>query len=307
MQNFNQQDNQPPRGSFFNSFGPVGYTTFVLVFIFILYQVIGGILAIAVGGINIDENVSLTRVVQAASQYLFILFPVIFFTRIQTKELKKAFRLNAPKPALLMLSLIGIIAIQPFLQGVMYFQEKLLENIPLINGVYYQLKDIINVIEENTIRLVQAYSVPEFIVVVLVIAITPAICEEMLFRGFVLTNFKKVSRAPIAIFLSGFIFAIYHLNPIELIPLIILGLFLGFITYYSNSIFTAMAAHFFNNLLSAFMLYKFGSEELDTHIISDSTFLDNVIFTVSSLIIFSLIVYLYYKIAKRNLTLIPDE
>ncbi len=256
-------------------------------------------MAIAVGGVGIDENIPLLRIVQAAAQYFFILIPVIFFARFQTKDLKKAFKLYAPRPIFLLLSLCGIIAIQPFLQGVLYFQDRLLENLPLISGFYQQLKDIIHLLEENTIRLIQAYSLPEFIVVVVVIAVTPGICEEMLFRGFVLTNFIKVSRPSIAIFLSGFIFAIYHMNPIELIPLIILGWYLGFITYYSNSIFTAFSAHFLQNFLSAYYMFKFGKDEIETPGFTNQNILDNAIFGILSLIIFAFFIYLYHRYSKR--------
>ena len=78
-------------------------------------------------------------------------------------------------------------------------------------------------------------------------ALTPAICEEALFRGPILRGLRtRLSPAGAAI-LTGLLFGIYHLDPWRLLPTAILGVALSGIALASDSIIPAMVAHFVNN------------------------------------------------------------
>jgi membrane protease YdiL (CAAX protease family) len=295
---YNSDDNNnnfKPAGSFIRTLPPFAYVIIVLGIIFFLYQVIGAALAVAAAGIDFEKNIPIARIVLSFGEFMFILAPTIFFTRLQTADLKGTFRLNIPNPLLVMLAILGIILIQPILQGYMSIQTYILNHIPFIQGILKQLEDIFNLVEETTMKLVKSYSPFEFSIVVFVIAITPAICEEMLFRGFVLKNLEKVAKANIAIFLTGFLFALYHLQPFNLVPLIILGTFLSFVVYYSNSIYVGMLCHFLNNFFAAYFVYVFGKEDIETPRLSQSETIDAIIFGISSLVLFVFVMYLFYK------------
>ena len=78
-------------------------------------------------------------------------------------------------------------------------------------------------------------------------ALTPAICEEALFRGPILRGLRtRLSPAGAAI-LTGLLFGIFHLDPWRLLPTAILGVALSGIALASDSIVPAMVAHFVNN------------------------------------------------------------
>ncbi len=85
---------------------------------------------------------------------------------------------------------------------------------------------------------------------ILVIAVCPAICEELLFRGFILTGLQVEKHPVFAIVTSSIMFGIFHMNVFQFITGIILGSVLGFVTYKSKSIYPAMALHFLNNLVA---------------------------------------------------------
>jgi len=302
LDNYSENSNKqpPPAASFIKNLPPFVYILIVLGVIFFLYQVIGAGLTIAAGGVEFDKNIQVTRIVLSFSQFMFILGPTIFFTRLQTPELKNTFRLNFPSPLLLFLAVLGIIFIQPLLQGYMVIQEYILNHIPFIQDVLKQIKSLFDLVEEATIKIVKAYSPVEFIVVVFVIGVTPAICEEILFRGFVLKNLEKVSRPAIAIFLTGFLFAIYHFQPFNIIPLIALGSFLTFIVYYSNSIYLGIICHFLNNFFASYFLYKYGKQDMETPKLSDSEILDAVIMITVSLVLFTSVMFLFYKLRFKK-------
>lgn len=93
---------------------------------------------------------------------------------------------------------------------------------------------------------------------IILFALVPAICEETLFRGFVLSAFrdkktfgqKNEKHIVFAIVVSGILFGIMHLDFIRIIPTSILGMVMAYNVYKSKSIFTSVGIHFFNNLLS---------------------------------------------------------
>ncbi len=300
---FNPEENNkelPPTVKFIRNLPPFLYIIIVLGIIFFLYQVIGASLVLLAGGKDIDSNVQLMRIILSFGQFMFILAPTIFFVRLQTNDLKGTFRLNIPNPLLVMLAILGIILIQPVLQGYMSVQNYALDHIPYIQESLKQLKSLFDMVEQATMKIVRAYSPLEFAVVVFVISLTPAICEEMLFRGFVMKNLEKISKASVVIFLTGFLFALYHLEPFNLIPLIMLGSFLAFVVYYSNSIYVGMLCHFLNNFFASFFLYKYGKEDIQTPKLSGSEVFDTAAIAAGSLMLFLLVLYLFYKFRYKK-------
>jgi sodium transport system permease protein len=78
-------------------------------------------------------------------------------------------------------------------------------------------------------------------------ALTPAICEEALFRGPILRGLRARFPPVLAAILTGLLFGVFHLDPWRLLPTALLGVALSGIALASDSIVPAMAAHFVNN------------------------------------------------------------
>src|SRR5205823_2985919 len=72
--------------------------------------------------------------------------------------------------------------------------------------------------------------------ILLSFAATPAICEELAFRGFVLTGFSRNGRTGIAISLSAIAFGVMHMIPQQVFNATLLGLVLGLIAARSGSL-----------------------------------------------------------------------
>jgi len=84
----------------------------------------------------------------------------------------------------------------------------------------------------------------------LVIAITPALCEEMFFRGLVMSGLRSLGAVG-AILTSALLFAVAHASIYRLLPTLLLGLILGYAVWKSGSILTSMIIHGLNNGLIA--------------------------------------------------------
>lgn len=287
---------------------PLVFIFFSLSAVFILYQIVGGTISYFVLGSEMDinaDNINLMRLILTFGQFMFILFPAVIFVMLQDNNLKQTFRLTKPKMSVFMLAVIGILVIQPFLQVYLYYQNELIFNLPFGGDAIKQMKELFDTMESATAKLVSANSIPELIVIVIVIAVTPAICEEFLFRGLVFKNFEKILPAGKAIFFTGFLFALFHFHPFNLVPLTVLGIFLTFIVYHSGSIYTAVFCHFVNNFLSALAVYIFGKDTFDASAATDMSGSEQVQFLILGIISLAVFIFITVMIRKNSVINIP--
>lgn len=89
-------------------------------------------------------------------------------------------------------------------------------------------------------------SLPNVFVSLFVISVTPAICEEFMFRGVLLDKKKRISIHHLAI-LIGILFGVFHGNFNQMFYTMPLGMVMAYLTLISGSIFPAMVLHFVNN------------------------------------------------------------
>ena len=91
--------------------------------------------------------------------------------------------------------------------------------------------------------------------VFLVIALAPAVCEEMLFRGLILHSLKARYRVVSAIAITAALFGAYHMSLVKFIPTGLLGAVLCYVVWKTGSISPAMLMHFLNNACSVIVTY----------------------------------------------------
>lgn len=91
------------------------------------------------------------------------------------------------------------------------------------------------------------------LLIVLVMALMPAVGEEIFFRGFMYGGLKNKYGVKWAIVISAVIFGAFHMSLVKLIPTAMLGACFAYIVYKSGSIYIGMALHFINN---AFLLLQ---------------------------------------------------
>ncbi len=83
----------------------------------------------------------------------------------------------------------------------------------------------------------------------LVLAVLPAVCEELAFRGFILGGLRRRFRPWTAVLLSSFLFAVFHMNVFQFVPTFALGVVLGLLTVRSGSVLPAVLFHLLHNTL----------------------------------------------------------
>ncbi|MEI7595010.1 MAG: CPBP family intramembrane glutamic endopeptidase [Bacteroidota bacterium] len=91
---------------------------------------------------------------------------------------------------------------------------------------------------------------------VFIMAVIPAIGEELFFRGAIQSLFQKfIKNHHIAIFLTAFLFSAIHMQFYGFIPRFLMGLFFGYLFYWSKSLWLPILAHFTNNFVAVIFTY----------------------------------------------------
>ncbi len=114
-----------------------------------------------------------------------------------------------------------------------YVNLRLVNLLPLHDGGVRVLEDLVET--------------PPLPVALLAIALVPAVCEEVLFRGLLLRALATRLVPAAAIALTALAFAAYHLSVVQFVPTFTLGLLAGVLAHRAGSVAPAILAHLLNN------------------------------------------------------------
>jgi membrane protease YdiL (CAAX protease family) len=88
------------------------------------------------------------------------------------------------------------------------------------------------------------------------IAVLPAVGEELLFRGVIQKLFSKITRSHHwGIWISAILFSALHLQFYGFIPRLLLGAMFGYLLVWSGSLWLPILAHFINNAAAVTALF----------------------------------------------------
>jgi uncharacterized protein len=115
-----------------------------------------------------------------------------------------------------------------------------------------------NLAEEFTKFFVTFETNTDFLIGLVVIAVLPAIGEELVFRGMLQPElFRATGNHHAAIWISAIIFSAFHMQFFGFVPRMLLGALFGYLYVWSGNLFLSMFAHFINNGFSVLMMYLY--------------------------------------------------
>ena len=108
-------------------------------------------------------------------------------------------------------------------------------------------------------KLVTATDARRALWLLVLVALTPAICEELVFRGVLLQSLGRELPMARAVATSALVFGAFHLSgetAIRLLPTAWIGLLMGIVVWHARSIFASMLMHFVNNGIVVLILWQ---------------------------------------------------
>lgn len=236
-------------------FSPVWTSAVVFVVAFIAFQVIGGLI-VAIGPITealrtgavptdaadlIGDSPRLFLGGNAIGQALAFGLLALVAARMSTSVWPAFLRLRRPGAPGLALAAVGWMAIYP----VVLFLGELNARLPLPPSLQ-ELDALRGEMLEGLLLGDGASTLFLF----LTVAMAPALFEEVLFRGYLMRQAERRWGARVAIVAVGVFFGAYHLSITQLVPLSVLGVYLGFVVWATGSLWTGVLVHLLNNGLA---------------------------------------------------------
>ena len=173
------------------------------------------------------------------SEVLLIALPPILFARKKNLNIASTFRFKKPRAieVLLTLMISPVMIIAGACAGliVLIIIKNTFGSVQLITGVT-------SVMSGNVLWSL------------FLIAVIPAVCEEVLFRGLIQRGLERMG-AGWSILLSGLLFGLFHFDFQRFAAQTIIGIIAAYLVYRTGSIFNGMLLHFMNNGLLTLLMH----------------------------------------------------
>ena len=243
-----------------NRFHPLLAALLVFVLAFVLFQVVIAPLVIGIGVVidmagsgqsapptmadvmeQLTSNLPLLMTANTIGQVFGFGLLAWVVARLHTRQAGEFLRIRRPDPAGLGLAALGWAALYP----AVLWTGQINRSIPL--------PESLRLMEQTQVDLIEGLLMggdlnTGFLFIAL--ALTPAICEELLFRGYLQRQVERGWGTVASIVVVGVLFGLYHLRLSQVIPLSLLGVYLGFVVWATGSLWAGVLVHLLNNGLA---------------------------------------------------------
>ncbi len=160
------------------------------------------------------------------AEYLILFIPSIIYIIVTKQNLSTALHLKPINLKSLLLLLLFSIIIQPSMSLLAAISSLVFPN--------------------NVSEFIMSLNELPLLLALFILAITPAICEEIAFRGAFASGYKNINIKKAAL-MNGLMFGFLHLNGQQFLYAFVMGILFTYIVYITGSIFSSMLVHFIFN------------------------------------------------------------
>lgn len=232
----------------------------------IVASVLGVIVASIFFGLGVPADKSdmaaYYRIIQSFGSVGTFMLPPLFFSYFAECNCFSYNKLNkSPRYSMVNIVLVMSLLILPIVMALSEWNEgwKLPQSLA-------GLEDWMRRIDEQNTELVNLMArdprIGILFINLFVMAVLPAVGEELLFRGTIQTFLQKWTKNPHwAIWITAFIFSAIHFQISGFIPRMLIGAYLGYLFYWSGSLWLPIVAHFLHNswsIISDFIFLRRG-------------------------------------------------
>jgi len=259
-------------------------------------EVISGMLA----NISDSSNIPLLKFFQVLQTLgMFILPPLVMAIFLDDKPVQ-FLRLDI-KPSWMMIGIVSLIILAggPVIEWVSLVNQHLV--LPSwMSSIEEWMRNSENQANKITEAFLTTKSIGGLVGNIFIVAVLPAIGEELLFRGLIQKLIKNMTgNSHWAIWITAALFSALHLQFFGFLPRMLLGALFGYLLEWTGTLWLPIIAHFINNAAGVIIFYVIGTglepDKADATIFGDSTFLYAVL---SSVFLWFLLRYLH---SKRNI------
>lgn len=203
-----------------------------------------------------DGNIWISRYVQVLSHVAMFIVPAFAFGMVVSKRPAAYLKLNSfPSGLLVLTGMLIMLAALPLVNYLMHLNMNL-HLPPFLAPLEAWMRQTEEAAEIMTTYFLEVDNWQGLLFNIFMIAIIPALGEELIFRGIVLRLLGEwTHKLHLAVWISAFLFSAMHLQFFGFLPRLLLGVLLGYMFVWSGKLWIPILAHFFNNAAAVTVFY----------------------------------------------------
>lgn len=252
---------------------------------------------------NIDmESIAVLKFLQLFNTMGLFIIPGVLFSwlfiqkPIESLKLNRALSIeNIGWITILFFSLIPITNWLVELNGNMQLPE-------ILKGVEEWMRSSEDRAADLTKAFLQMDSINDLLYNLFLIAVLPAIGEELIFRGIIQRSINESNKNyHWGVWISAILFSALHMQFYGFIPRLFLGAFFGYLYVWTRTLWAPIFAHFLNNGMAVLLTYIYGHETIEKGIDQLGTTEDTYGYLAFAVVVFSVLLYLFLR--RRRISL----
>ena len=232
-------------------------STGMRVFLFLIILLISSLIGVAISFAFMFAGDTGMKIAQGLSSIMMFVVPPIvyyFITRKEHQMKDLGFREMSCPWWLLFIGVVVMFVSLPVTNQLTSWNEGM-----SFGSAFAKLEEYLKTLEETaqvaTEKMLNVDTIGGLLLNLVIVALIPAIGEEMTFRGVLQQSLTRKMNPHLAIFLSGAIFSFIHFQFYGFLPRMFLGILLGYMFYITNSLWVSILMHFANNGTAVVLYY----------------------------------------------------
>jgi len=254
-----------------------------------------------------EKGLNILKYMQTISHFGLFIIPSLIFAWLVGGNIVKYFGLNKRINILyFLLSVLLIINAVPLINYFIEINSRL--TLPdSMSNIEEWMKRTEESAMEVTERFLSVSTIGGLMFNIFMIAIIPAIGEELVFRGIVLRLFNQWSKnIHIAVWVSAILFSAMHLQFYGFLPRLFLGAILGYMFVWSGNIWIPIFAHFANNAMAIISYYLIHNKYWDVDYDKVGEAAIAPVYIVLSIIMTTIILFIFYRYYYKNIRVLKN-
>ena len=231
-------------------------STGIRILIFLVILLISGLIGVAASALFMFAGDTGMKLGQGISSiFMFVVPPIVYYfiTRKEHQMRDLGLRKLSPPWWFIFIGAVLMFISLPVSNLLTEWNEGM-----KLGGAFQMLEDMMKTLEQTatdlTERMLNVDTIGGLLLNLIIIALIPAVGEELTFRGVIQQALTRKMNPHIAIILSAAIFSFIHFQFYGFLTRMFLGMLLGYMFYITGSLWTSILMHFLNNG-SAVLIY----------------------------------------------------
>lgn len=291
-------------------FSKLIFSLFIILATFLFTFLIGFLIAIPVFHINISDlstvlsdyndpdNIRFLKYLQTLQAIGLFIAPAFIIAYVFTQKTNDYLKLKPITIRPIIFTIIILFASIPIINSLNVLNESM--QLPeWLKEVESWMKEKEMSAQDLTEAFLKMNSLGSLFFNIFMIGILPAIGEELIFRGVFQRLFAEWTKnMHLGIIIAAILFSAMHMQFYGFLPRMILGILLGYLFYWSGSIWIPILGHFVNNT-TAVVVYYIYSDDMSKNIENFGANQESLQFLLLGILIVTPLLYLFYKENKE--------